>query len=284
MSQAITLDGKTCLVTGANSGIGFVIARELARLGGSVILVCRDNTKGKDALDQIRNETKNQSVELMIADLASLSSVRKLVEDYKMTHEKLHILVNNAGLILGKRIVTIDGLESTFQINYLSHFLLTNLLLDLMKASAPSRIVNITSTAHFRGRIDFDDLQEENGYSAMKSYAQSKLAQVLFTHELSEKLKGTGVTANCVHPGAVRTRWGDEAGPLGIGIKLVRPFMISPEKGADTPIYVATTPALDEVSGKYFAKRKIEESSKESNSEEEARKLWDVSLKLSGLN
>ena len=284
MSQAITLNGKTCLVTGANSGIGFVIARELARLGGRVIVVCRDSAKGKDAVDQIKNVTKNQTVELMIADLASLSSVRKLVDDIKMTNERLHILVNNAGLILGKRTVTADGLESTFQVNYLSHFLLTNLLLDVIKASAPSRIVNVTSSAHFGGRIDFEDLQEKNGYGAMKSYCQSKLAQVLFTHELSEKLKGTGVTVNCVHPGAVRTRWGDEAGTLGIGIRMARPFMMSPEKGAETPIYVATSQELEGVSGKYFSKKKIEESSKESNNEEEARKLWDVSLKLSGLD
>lgn len=246
-------------------------------------MVCRDTSKGKEALDEIKQATNGQSVELMIANLASLDSVRKLVEDFRLTNDRLHILVNNAGLILGKRIMTADGLESTFQVNYLSHFLLTNLLLDLIRASAPSRIVNVTSTAHFGGKIDFGDLQEENGYGAMKSYSQSKLAQVLFTHELSEKLKGTGVTVNCVHPGVVRTRWGDEGGTLGIGIRLARPFMINAEKGAETPIYVATSPDLEGISGKYFAKKRIEESSKESNCTEEAGKLWDISMKLSGL-
>lgn len=283
MSQAITLSGKTCLVTGANSGIGFVISRELARLGGHVVMVCRDSSKGIEALDEIKQATNSQSVELMIADLASLNSVRKLVQDFKLTNDRLHILVNNAGLILGKRITTVDGLESTFQINYLSHFLLTNLLLDVIRASAPSRIVNVTSTAHFGGKIDFGDLQEENGYGAMKSYSQSKLAQVLFTHELSEKLKGTGVTVNCVHPGVVRTRWGTEGGTLGIGIRLARPFMITAEKGAETPIYVATSPELEGISGKYFAKKRIEESSRESSNSEEAKKLWEISLKLSDL-
>lgn len=283
MNQLAVLTGRTIIVTGANSGIGFVIARELADMGGNVVMICRDSSKGKVALEQIKKATSNQSIELMIADLASLDSVRKLATDFKLNHEKLHILVNNAGLILGKRNATVDGLESTFQINYLSHFLLTNLLLDVLKASAPSRVVNVTSVAHFRGKIDFLDLQEVNGYGAMKSYCQSKLAQVLFTHELSERLKGTGVTVNCVHPGAVRTRWGDEAGVLGIGIRLARPFMIGPDKGAETPVYVATSQELEGVSGKYFVRKEIQDSSKESNSMEEARKLWDVSLKLSGL-
>lgn len=279
-----TVEGRTCIVTGANSGIGFVVARELAKMKGAVTLVCRDNEKGKAALNEIRRAAAgNRAVELMIADLASLESVRKLARDFKQGHDKLHLLVNNVGLILGKRVLTVDGLETTFQVNYLSHFLLTYLLLDLLKASAPSRIVNVTSDAHYNGKMDFDDLQEEKSYGVMKSYCQSKLAQVLFTHELSERLKGTGVTVNCVHPGAVRTRWGDEAGSLGIGIRIARPFLLSPDKGAETPLYAATSPDLERVSGKFLAKKAIKESSKESYSNEEAKKLWDVSLKLAGL-
>ena len=223
-----SLKGRVCMVTGANSGIGFVTAREIANKGATVILVCRDKGKGAIALEEIKKATGNQNTELMIADLASLDSVRKLANDFSADHQNLHILINNAGLIIGKRSVTMDGFETTFEVNYLSHFLLTNLLLSIIIKSAPSRIVNVTSDAHYSGKMDFEDLQGEKNYGAMKSYCQSKLAQVLFTHELSKKLGGTGVSVNCVHPGAVRTRWGDEAGALGIGIRIARPFMLSP--------------------------------------------------------
>jgi NAD(P)-dependent dehydrogenase (short-subunit alcohol dehydrogenase family) len=283
MASEGLMGGKTCLITGANSGIGFATAREISRMGASVVLVCRDAQKGRAALEDIKGSTGNQSVELMIADLASFESVRALARDFLSTHQKLHVLINNAGVIIGKRILTKDGLETTLQVNYLSHFLLTQLLLEAIKSSTPARIVNVTSDAHFTGKMDFDDLQEERGYGAMKSYSQSKLAQVLFTHELAKKLQGSGVTVNCVHPGAVRTRWGDEAGTLAIGIKIARPFLLSPEKGAETPIYVATSPDIQGVSGKYYAKKTVRESSKESYSEDEAQRLWELSLKLCGL-
>ncbi len=277
------LGGKYCVVTGANSGIGKIAAKEIARMGATVVMVCRDETKGLAAKEEIESSTGSKSVELMITDLSSLDSVRSLAKIYKEKHDKLHILMNNAGLILGKRTVTKDGLETTFVVNYLSHFLLTNLLLDILKASAPSRIVNVTSSAHYQGHIDFDDLQEEKKYGAMKAYCQSKLAQVLFTHELAIRLEGTAVSANCVHPGAVRTSWGDEAGALGIGIRIGRPFMLSAERGAETPIYVATSPEVENVSGKFFAKRKEKNSSAESYDKSEAKRLWDISAKLVGL-
>lgn len=275
--------GKISLVTGANSGIGLVVATELARTGGRVVLVCRDQNRGEAALENVRRATGNESLELMMADLSSLQSVRALVSDFLANHEDLHLLVNNAGVIVGKRTTTVDGLETTFVVNYLSHFLLTILLLDLLKRSAPARIVNVTSSAHFSGRMKFEDLQEERSYGANKSYAQSKLAQVLFTHELARRLEGTGVTVNSVHPGAVRTRWGDEGGLFGIGVRIARPFMASPEKGARTPLYVATSPEVAGVSGKYFSNMKEARSSEESYNEAEAKKLWDFSLKLSGL-
>jgi retinol dehydrogenase 14 len=276
----LLLEGKNCIVTGANSGIGKVITKELANMGGIVTMVSRDQTRGEIARNEIGATTGSKSVELMIADLSSLESVRTLARNYKVSHDKLHLLVNNAGLILGKRTLTPDGLETTFVVDYLSHFLLTNLLLDELKTSAPSRIVNITSDAHFNGHIDFEDLQEAKKYSAMKSYSQSKLAQVLFTYELSERLKGTGVSANCVHPGAVRTHWGDNAGALGIGIKIARPFLLSPERGAETPVYVATSPELEGVSGKFFSKKKEAKSSDESYDQNIGKRLWDVSAKL----
>jgi len=271
------------MVTGANSGIGEQVALALAGMGSSIVMVCRDPAKGNVSKKGIIEKTGNQSVELMIADLSSLASVRELADAFKRTHDRLHILVNNAGLILGKRIVTKDNLEETFEVNYLSHFLLTMLLLDTLKASAPSRIVNVSSGAHYSGKMDFDDLQEEKNYGAMRSYCQSKLAQVLFTRELAKKLEGTGVTVNAVHPGAVRTKWGDEGGALGVGIKLARPFMLSPEKGAETPIYVASSPEVAGITGKYWEKKKEKTSSKESYDENEARLLWVVSTKLAGV-
>jgi retinol dehydrogenase 14 len=278
------LSGKIAMITGANSGIGEQTALAFAKMGASVVMVCRDSSKGEAARKVIVERSGNKAVELMVADLASLASVRGLVSKFKDLHNRLHILVNNAGLIMGKRVVTTDDLEATFEVNYLSHFLLTLLLLDTMKASAPSRIVNVTSNAHFGGKMDFDDLQEEKGYGAMRSYSQSKLAQVLFTYELARKLEGTGVTVNAVHPGVVRTRWGDEGGTMGIFIRLARPFMLSPEKGAQTSIYVASSPDAEGVSGKYWEKKKEHPSSKESYNENEERLLWVMSSKLAGID
>ncbi len=278
-----SLTGKTSIVTGANSGIGEEVALALATMGATVVMVCRDATKGETARKEIVARSGNSMVELMVTDLSSLTSVRTLAQKFLEIHDKLHILVNNAGVIMGKRVGTPDHLETTFEVNYLSHFLLTMLLLDVLKASAPSRIVNVTSSAHYRGKMDFDDLQEEKNFGAMKSYCQSKLAQVLFTHEMAKKLEGTGVTVNAVHPGAVRTRWGDEAGALGIGIRIARPFMLSPEKGAQTPIFVATSPEVEGITGKYWSKKKEKEPSKEADDENEARLLWAISAKLTGV-
>ena len=280
--QSSEISGKLCVITGANSGLGLATARELAKMGASVVMVCRNQEKCATAVEAIKKTTGN-TVESTIADLASFDSVRKLSKELEEKYQKIHVLINNAGLIMGKRVITQDGLETTFEVNYLSHFLLTNLLLNKLKESAPARIVNVTSDAHLSGHMSFDDLQEEKGYSAMKSYCQSKLAQVLFTYELAERLKGSGVTVNCVHPGAVRSNWGDEAGPLGIGIRIARPFMLSPEKGAETAIFVATSTDLADISGKYFTKKKARESSAESYNLEERKRLWDVSMKLCGL-
>ncbi len=271
--------GKTCVVTGANSGIGKAAATEFARMGSTTVLVCRDEKKGTATRDEIKNATGNQSVELLVADLSSLDSVRELARDYKRKHDQLHVLVNNAAVVEGRRVVTKDGLEEVFVVNYLSQFLLTNLLLDTLRASAPARVVNVTSSVH--AHIDFDDLQMENGYNAIKSYGQSKLAQILFTQELAERLKGSGVSVNCVHPGAVRTHLGDEGGIVGIAIKMVRPFYMSPKKGAETVVYVSTSPEVEGITGKYFYKKK--ERPVPLN-RDDAKRLWDVSMKLAGLS
>jgi NAD(P)-dependent dehydrogenase (short-subunit alcohol dehydrogenase family) len=284
--QSAWIAGKTCIITGANSGIGKAAAAGLAKMGAKIVMACRDPARGEAArADVIRvSGAKKEDVSLMNLDLASLDSVRKFAGDFGETKQPLHVLINNAGLILGKRTLTKDGLEMTFQVNYLSHFLLTNLLLGAIRTSAPSRIVNVTSDAHTGGHIDFDDLQEEKGYSALKSYAQSKLAQVMFTYELARRLHGTGVTANCVHPGVVATNWGTRStGLLGIGIRVGHLFMMSPEKGADTLVYLASSSEVANVTGKYFTKRKAVPSAKESMDESAAKRLWEISVKLSGL-
>jgi NAD(P)-dependent dehydrogenase (short-subunit alcohol dehydrogenase family) len=281
-----SMKAKVCVITGASSGIGKSSAAGLAKLGATVVMVCRNKGRGETARDEIRKLTsvKEENLDLMVADLSSLDSVRSLATSILGNYQGLDVLINNAGLILSKRTPTPDGLETTFEVNYLSHFLLTNLLLSLLKASAPSRIINVSSDAHVGGRIRFDDLQGEGRYRGMKAYSQSKLAQILFTHELSRRLDGTGVTVNSVHPGVVRTNWGRTgAGVLSVVLKLVGPFARSPEKGADTVVYLASSPEVGSVTGKYFFDRKATRSSKESYDEADSEKLWRVSETLAGL-
>ncbi len=276
--------GRVCVVTGANSGIGKATAMGLAEMGATVILVCRSKEKGEAALSEIRGKSGNNSLDLMLADMSSMRSVRQLASEFRRKYDRLHVLVNNAGLFMFTRTTTGDRLETTFEVDYLSHFLLTGLLIDLLKASAPSRLVEVSSVAHYNGHIDFDDLQGEKGYGGWKAYSQAKLAQVLFTYELARRLKGTGVTANCLHPGAVATNiWSRPLGRAGFIMKLLRLFMMGPEGGAKTPIYLASSPDVEGVSGKYFTNKKEKESSKESNDEQVARRLWLVSEELTGL-
>ena len=278
--------GRVCMVTGASSGIGRATAEELAALGATVVMVCRNKEKGERALARVRARGgADGSVELMLADLASLASVRSLADEYAETHDSLHVLVNNAGVAKLRRSVTTDGFESTFQINYLSHFLLTNLLLGLLKKSAPSRIVNVSSVSHFGGRLDLEDLQTKDGYWVMKAYSRSKLAQVLFTHELARRLQGTGVTANCLHPGAVSTNiWKNYLGPASFLGGISRLFLKSPEKGAETSVYLASSPEVEGVSGKYFDQMREKGSSVQSYDGALAKKLWEASAALVGID
>ena len=272
------------MVTGANSGIGKATAMGLAEMGATVILVCRSKEKGEAALSETREKSGNNSLDLMLADMSSMRSVRQLASEFRRKYDRLHVLVNNAGLFMFTRTTTGDRLETTFEVDYLSHFLLTGLLIDLLKATAPSRLVEVSSIAHYNGHIDFDDLQGEKGYGGWRAYSQAKLAQVLFTYELARRLKGTGVTANCLHPGAVATNiWSRPLGRAGFIMKLLRLFMMGPEGGAKTPIYLASSPDVEGVSGKYFTNKKEKESSKESNDEQVARRLWLVSEELTGL-
>jgi NAD(P)-dependent dehydrogenase (short-subunit alcohol dehydrogenase family) len=221
----------------------------------------------------------------MTADLSSQDSVRELAHDFKARYKKLHVLVNNAGVFLPRRVPTVDALEATFATNYLGHFLLTNLLLDVLKASAPSRIINLTSSAHYGTEMDFEDLQGEKKYSGYHAYSQSKLANVLFTHQLAKQLEGTGVTANSLHPGVVRTGFGkDQRGLMSILVTVARPFMISPERAARAAIYLATSPELEAVTGKFFSRGKEERSSTQSYDEASAERLWKVSEELTKLD
>lgn len=275
---------KVCLITGATSGIGKATAMGLASMGASVVMVGRDRAKGEAALAEIRERSANASVELMLADLSSQEEIRRLADEFKEAYPRLDVLVNNAGVIRSKRVTTADGIEMTFAVNHLAQFLLTDLLLDVLKASAPSRIVNVASGEQRNGTIDFDDLQGENGYKTAKAYSQSKLANVLFTYELARRLEGTGVTANCLHPGVVGTNLGSGvSGVFGFTVRALGPLMKSPEKGAETSIYLASSPEVEGVSGRYFVKKAETRSSEVSHDQSLARRLWEVSADLTNL-
>jgi NAD(P)-dependent dehydrogenase (short-subunit alcohol dehydrogenase family) len=283
--RAGLLHGKVCLVTGSSSGIGKATASGLAALGATVVLACRDSGRGEAARQEIIRESNNQNVSVGLVDLARLDSVRSFADDFRHKYSRLDALVNNAGIYASRRIVTADGFESTFAVNHLAHFLLTNLLLELMKASAPSRIVNVSSEAQSRGHINFKDLQGERKYSGWKSYPQSKLANVLFTYELARRLEGTGVSVNCVHPGTVRTNFArNNGGFMGLIVRVFAPFMLSPEQGARTVVWLASSPEVEHSTGKYFANQSELRSSSESYDLEVAKHLWEVSRKLTGLN
>ena len=284
MSTRPDLAGKTCIITGANSGIGKATALELAKMRTRLVMICRDKEKGEKAQREIIAESQNGNVELMLADMSSQESIRRLASDFQNTHKKLELLINNAGVYLTKRMVTPDGLEATLATNLLGPFLLTNLLLGVLESSAPSRIVNVSSDAHNGIRMNFDDLQGEKKYSGWQAYGQSKLGMILFTHELSKRLAGTGVTVNSVHPGVVRTHFAKNNGGLvALGFRIIGVFFISPSASAKRVLYVATSPDMTNVSGKYFSKMQEEKSSTESYDGGSAERLWRVSEQLTGL-
>ena len=275
------MNGKICMITGANSGIGKSTALGLAKMGATILMVCRNTDKGKAAMDEIVKISGNESVDLMIADLSSQKSIRRLAQEFKERYKNLHALVNNAGLIIGKRSMTQDGIEATFALNHLAYFTLTDLLLDTLKDSAPSRIVNVSSEAHRRSNINFDDLGGEKRYREYIAYGQSKLANILFTYELARRLEGSGVSVNCLQPGFVRSNFGESSsGLFRFGVRLAKPFSISPEKGAETPIYLASSPEVEGISGKYFIKKKETRSSEETYDEEAAKRLWEISAEM----
>jgi NAD(P)-dependent dehydrogenase (short-subunit alcohol dehydrogenase family) len=277
-----SMQGKVCLVTGSSSGMGLVTARELAKMGARVVMLCRNRAKGEAVQTQIKEASGNTQVDLIVADLSELVQVRRAAHEFTQRYSQLHVLINNAGGMNAERKVTSDGLEATFATNYLAPFLLTQLLLDVLKASAPARIVNISAPAHKIGRIDFTDLQGEHHYNALKAYAQAKLAQIYFTYELAERLAGTGVTINALDPGHVVSNFNNSTkGPMHVIAGVIYFFDgRSPEKGAQTILYLATSLEVESVSGKYFLDCKQIPTSRRSYDVGVRQHLWDVSEAL----
>jgi NAD(P)-dependent dehydrogenase (short-subunit alcohol dehydrogenase family) len=277
------LQGKVALVTGANAGIGKWTAVGLARRGAHVLAAARDPARGSAAVEEIRRRSGSARVSLLLADLSSLEQVEGLADAVLSAADRLDVLVNNAGLILGERRVSVDGFEMTFAVNHLAAFHLTNLLLPRLQASVPARIVNVASRAHARASLDFDDLQSTKGYEALKVYGRSKLANVLFTRELAQRLEGTGVTANSLHPGVVRTDFGGD-GEMGawmaLGWSIVKPLLISARKGAETSVHLAASEEVEGISGEYWAKCRVIRPSRAGLDMEAAARLWDESERL----
>ncbi|MBX3064799.1 MAG: SDR family oxidoreductase [Anaerolineae bacterium] len=268
------MNGKICLVTGATDGIGKVTAKVLAEQGATVIGVGRDPAKLQATIKEVGSTAG--SLEMMTADLSSLAQIRALAEQFKRKYDHLHVLINNAGALFSKYRETVDGFEMTFALNHLAYFLLTNLLLDTIIASAPARIINVASDAHSGGSIAFDDLNNQQRYSGWDSYNDSKLANILFTYELARRLQGTGVTVNAVHPGWVNSNFQVAAGLSARG-------PLTNEQGADTQLWLATSPDLEGVTGKYFVRRQDTRSSDISYDQGVQRRLWEASARLVGL-
>jgi retinol dehydrogenase-14 len=277
------MGGKVVLITGGTSGIGKATATALASMGANVVVTGRNEERGRKASEEIRAESGNDRVELMLADLAVQAEVRQLAKQFEERHDRLDVLINNAGLIQSKRTETTDGIETTLAVNHLAPFLLTNLLLDLLKKSVPSRIITVASNAQRWGKIDLDDLQSKRRYRGFRVYGMTKLANIMFTYELAERLKGTGVTANCVHPGGVNTNFGsNNSGFMTLLFRAFKPFMRSSEEGADTIIYLASSPDVEGMTGKYLSDRKVITASEEAYDENSRKKLWEASEELVG--
>ncbi len=284
------MQGKTVLITGANQGVGLASAFALGRMGAHLVLVCRNEQKGREAISSLEREGLRDS-ELIVADLAHQAEVRKVARTFLERHSRLDVLVNNAGVLATTRR-TIDGLEQTFAVNHLAYFLLANLLLDVLQASASpgdprqwSRIVNVASEAHRGVSMNWDDLQCERGrYRPFFAYRQSKLANILFTRELARRIQGRNITANCVHPGVVATGFGrTDGGITALLVRIAQPFFLTAEQGAKTQVYVASSDAVAGVSGKYFDRCKEREPSAAARDESSAARLWTVSEQLVGL-
>ena len=281
-----TMQGRVCLVTGATAGIGEVTARELARAGAIVVGVGRNVNRCSDSARRIREATGNANVEFVVADLSQQAQIHRLAEEFQRKYDRLDVLVNNAGAYFSTRQVSADGIEMTMALNHLNYFLLTHLLMDALKAGDHARIVNVSSDAHRAAKIDFDDVEGQSRYSGWRMYGQSKLANILFTRELSRRLQGTDVTANALHPGFVATRFGhNNGGLMGLAMKaLQKVAALTPEQGAQTSLYLATSPEVDGISGQYFSDRRAVSPSAAAQDDQAAARLWAWSMDKTDLS
>jgi NAD(P)-dependent dehydrogenase (short-subunit alcohol dehydrogenase family) len=278
------VQGKTVVITGATSGIGEVAANELARQGARIVLIARDRARGEQALKRLEEIAPGRNHLAHYANLSRLAEMKRVGEAIAATEERIDVLINNAGAVFSTRQVTGDALEMTFATNHIAYFVVTHLLLERLKATPGARIVSTASHAHKRAKLDFNDLQSEKHFSGFGMYDRSKLMNILFTRELARRLEGTGVTANCLHPGFVATRFADASGGLiAAMIRGAKTFALTPEEGAKTIVYLATAPEVATVSGKYFHLCNEVLPSEEAQKDADARRLWDVSLQLSGL-
>jgi NAD(P)-dependent dehydrogenase (short-subunit alcohol dehydrogenase family) len=282
MSDKAMLAGKVCVITGATSGIGLVAAERLAALGARLILVGRDAARGEAALARIKARVPGAKLAIHYADLSRLAEVRRLAAEIAAAEPRIDILVNNAGAMFNARALTADGLERTFALNHMAYFVLADRLKERLQTAAPARIVNVASEAHRGNTLDFTDLQSERNYRGFRVYGRSKLANILFTRELARKLERSGVTANCLHPGFVASRFGDNnAGLFRLGLGLAKGlFALSPEQGAETLVYLASSPEVAKSTGGYFDKCRQRLPSEAAQDDAAARRLWEASAKL----
>lgn len=272
------MQGKTVVATGATSGIGEVAVVELARLGARIVFIARDAKRAEATRAKLEAVAPGRGHKVHIADLSLVAEAKRVGGEIAASEPRVDVLINNAGAIFSDRRVTAEGLELTFALNHMAYFTLTQALRERLVGSAPARVVSTASAAHYGSTLDFDDLQCARGYSAWKSYNRSKLANILFTRELAKRLAGTGVTANCLHPGVVASRFADDAGGwTGRLFPFIKLFAISPAQGADTTVYLASSPDVATVSGEYFAKRKVATPSRAARDDDAAARLWEAS-------
>lgn len=276
---------KVCIVTGSNSGIGKETALALAEMGATIIMVVRNRELGEAARAEIITETGNKSIDLMICDLSSMNTIRDFASAFKSKYNRLDVLINNAGAVISDRQITDDGFERTLAVNYLAPFLLTHELLPLLKDSAPSRVLNLSSGLAKRANVNLDDFQSESRYKSMNVYGSAKLKVIMYTYEMARRLEDTNVSVNVVLPGFVATNLGRSSGSRSSRIMfgMMKPFQLSPKEGAETSVYVATSPEIEGVGGKCFAKKKETETSEESYNVDLQKQLWDITVNLLGL-
>ncbi len=279
------LTGKTAMITGATNGIGKAAALALAGMGAELVLICRNRALAESTVAEIKQVTGNSKIEFLTADLSVQADVRKVAAEFLASDRPLHILLNNAGAVFQQRTESIDGIEMTFALNHLGYFLLTELLLERLRHSAPARIVNVSSMAHKSAHdgINFDDIERKKSYSAFGAYGQSKLANILFTRELAQRLADSNVTVNCLHPGFVATRFGRGNPLFNIVLTLMRPLQRSIDKGSQTSIYLCASPEVAAISGEYFADCKIARTTSHARDDKTAKKLWELSERMVGM-